>query len=478
MTDGPVDHGPSDNATQRSDESAEADLGRDGRPTADLSLRELFDLNVYWLAINILWGAIGISLLPILIVDIVCAGDQVCANPLPILGGFAVPKGIAEAIIVNLGVLVAILVQPTVAAISDHTRSPMGRRKPYIIIGTLLDMAFLLGLYLVGAWVGLLVFYVALQFSSNFAQGPFQGYMPDLVPARQVGLASGLMGLMILLGAGGGAILVAVSNALGNPRYVIFVIMAVEFVTMLITVLRVRDGRQGIPREGRSWTRIALQAWGTDILRERSFLWLLGSRLFLLMTTSTLTAIAFFYMQDSFGLDRQEALNFTFLAGVLVIVFGAIATAPSGRFSTRFGRKRMIFLSAAIGIAGMAVVAIAPSPGVALIGVVPVGVAAGIFLAVDWALMTDIIPKAESGRYMGISNVVTGAAGAIAAAVGLVMVDVGNAISFGLGPRLAFAAGCSFYVIGALLLRPVDERRREEAIAPEPAGAVSPGAAG
>ncbi len=475
---GPVEHGPSDQAIERSGGPAPNDNAHDGRPTADLSLRELFDLNVYWLAINILWGAIGISLLPILIVDLVCAGDAVCANPLPIFGSFTVPKGLAEAIIVNLGVLVAILVQPTVAAISDHTTSRMGRRKPYIIIGTLLDMVFLLGFYLAGAWIGLLVFYVALQFSSNFAQGPFQGYMPDLVPARQVGLASGLMGLMILLGAGGGAILVAVANALGNPRYVIFVIMAVEFVTMSITVLRVRDGRQGIPREGRSWTRVALQAWGTDILRERSFVWLLGSRLFLLMTTSTLTAIAFFYMQDSFGLDRQEALNFTFLAGVLVIVFGAIATAPSGRFSTRFGRKRMIFLSAAIGIVGMAVVVVAPSPAVALAGVVPIGVAAGIFLAVDWALMTDIIPKAESGRYMGISNVVTGAAGALAAAIGLVMVDFGNSISFGFGPRLAFAVACSFYVIGSLLLRPVDERRREDVIVAEPVVAVSQGAAG
>ena len=110
----------------------------------------------------------------------------------------------------------------------------------------------------------------------------------------------------------------------------------------------------------------------------------------------------------------------------------------------------------------MAVVALAPSPQVALIGVVPIGVAAGIFLSVDWALMTDIIPKAESGRYMGISNVVTGAAGAVAAAVGLVLVDVGNSISFGLGPRLAFGAACSFYVIGSLLLRPVDERRRDD----------------
>jgi MFS family permease len=454
--------------------SASAGVDQEGRPTADLSLRELFDLNVYWLAINILWGAIGISLLPILVVDIVCLGDEVCGSPVPIVGSLAVPKGVAEAIIVNLGVLVAILVQPTIAAISDHTTSPIGRRKPYILVGTILDMVFLLALFLVDAWIGLLLVYVALQFSSNFAQGPFQGYMPDLVPARQVGLASGLMGLMILLGAGGGAMLVAASNALGNPRYVVFVIMAVEFVTMAITVLRVRDGRQGLPRQGRSWSRIGREAWGTDILGQRSFVWLLGSRLFLLMTTATLTAIAFFFMQDAFGLDRQEALNYTFLAGALVIVFGAIATAPSGRLSTRYGRKRMIYLSAGIGVVGMAAIVVAPSPQLALVCVVPVGVAAGIFLAVDWALMTDIIPKAESGRYMGISNVVTGASGAIAAAVGLVMVDLGNAISYGLGPRLAFAVACSFYVIGALLLRPVDERRREDDAALVPSPVTSP----
>ena len=442
--------------------AAPTEVDREGRPTADLSIRELIDLNVYWLAINILWGAIGISLLPILIVDTVCLGDEVCANPVPIFGEFAASKGLAEAIIVNLGVLVAILVQPTIAAISDHTTSRIGRRKPYIIVGTLLDMAFLAGLYLAGAWIGILVFYVALQFSSNFAQGPFQGYMPDLVPARQVGLASGLMGLMILLGAGGGAMLVAVSNALGNPRFVIFVIMAVELITMIITVVRVRDGRQGIPRQGRSWARVAREAWGTDILGERSFVWMLGSRLFLLMTTATLTAISFFFMQDAFGLDRQEALNYTFLAGALVIVFGAIATAPSGRLSTRYGRKRMIYLSAAIGAVGMAAIVVAPTPEVALACVIPIGIGGGIFLAVDWALMTDIIPKAESGRYMGISNVVTGASGAIAAAVGLVMVDIGNDVSFGLGPRLAFAVACTFYLVGALLLRPVDERRREE----------------
>ncbi len=321
------------------------------RPTSDLSLRELLELNSYWLAINILWGALGISLLPILMVDLVCRGNEVCADPTPIFGGLTVGKGIAEAIIVNLGVIVAILVQPTVASISDHFSSRFGRRKPFIFIGTLFDMVFLVGLYFAGAWVGILLFYVLLQFSSNFAQGPFQGYMPDLVPARQVGLASGLMGLMILLGAGGGAMLVALINGTtGNPRLVVVPIMVIELVTMLITVTRVRDGRQGIPREGKSWLQVARSAWGTDILHERSYIWMLGSRLFLLMATATLTSIAFFFMQDAFGLDRQSALYYTFVAGALVIVFGAIATAPSGRASNRFGRKRMIYLAAAIGL--------------------------------------------------------------------------------------------------------------------------------
>jgi MFS family permease len=190
--------------------------------------------------------------------------------------------------------------------------------------------------------------------------------------------------------------------------------------------------------------------------------------------------MSFFFMQDTFNLVRQEAVNLTAVAGILVIVFGAIATLPSGRLSQRFGRKRMIYLAAAIGFVGMAGIAMAGSPTQALVFVVLVGVGGGIFLAVDWALMTDIIPKAESGRYMGISNVVTGASGALAAAIAFVILDYGNKISYGLGPRLAFAVACGYYVIGALLLRPVDEHRREDApvvetatdpvISPAPAG--------
>ena len=97
------------------------------------------------------------------------------------------------------------------------------------------------------------------------------------------------------------------------------------------------------------------------------------------------------------------------------------------------------------------------------------GVAAGSFLAVDWALMTDIIPKASSGRYMGISNVATATNGVAAAFVGGLVIDaLVRSGATDLGPRVAFLLAPVAFAIGALLLRPVDERRREDA-PPSPA---------
>jgi MFS family permease len=83
-----------------------------------------------------------------------------------------------------------------------------------------------------------------------------------------------------------------------------------------------------------------------------------------------------------------------------------------------------------------------------------------MFLAVDWALMTDIIPKASSGRYMGISNVATASAGVLAIAIGggLIM----DRFALATGPRAAMVFGAVSYGIGALLLWPVREKRRED----------------
>ena len=134
-----------------------------------------------------------------------------------------------------------------------------------------------------------------------------------------------------------------------------------------------------------------------------------------------------------------------------------------GRISDRIGRKPVIYVACALGAAGLAVVAVAGDVPLALVGAALYGIGSGSFLAVDWALMTDIIPKAASGRYMGISNVATASSGivAIAVALKLVMDSVNATAGYGTGPRAAMLVGIACYGIGALLLRPVRERRVE-----------------
>ena len=207
----------------------------DGRPTKPLRLSHLIRISMYWLGISTVWGGI---------LDIV-------NNRLQYTG--LVPKG-SEGLgafqIALVGTFIAILVQPTVGTISDYTITRWGRRKPYIFIGATLDVLFLWGVATSNTLPAIAAFVSLLQFSSNFAQGPFQGYVPDLVPAKQVGLASGLMGLFAALGnvVGYGISAVALTMASTNPNAFFYGTMAigvVEFLTMLSVVLHVDEGRAG-----------------------------------------------------------------------------------------------------------------------------------------------------------------------------------------------------------------------------------------
>jgi MFS family permease len=125
-------------------------------------------------------------------------------------------------------------------------------------------------------------------------------------------------------------------------------------------------------------------------------------------------------------------------------------------------------VSCAIGGVGLLIAAVAPTVPVALIGAGLFGLSAGMFLAVDWALMTDIIPKASSGRYMGMSNVATGASTIVALIIGSFALDFFNAtVGVGVGPRAIYLVGAVAFIIGALLLVPVvepDRRRRAAAL--------------
>jgi MFS family permease len=431
------------------------DLG--ARPSVLLPRRQLFQLSIYWLGINSIWGGVGVF----------------TQERIPAL----VPTGQGGSYLALTGWLIlpiVLAVQPTVGMISDYTISRWGRRKPYIAIGAMLDVLFLIGLATSQTYLSVLAFLALLQFSSNFAQGPFQGYVPDLVPPEQVGLASALIGAMQTIGFVIGNGIVAYAAAIGDYTIPLIVLGLVELATAIGTIVWVREGTAAKPRNGRSWVSIALSAWGLDILRERSFVFLVVSRLMFIAGINVLLGFYVLFVTRVFGFDDDQKALWITVIGAVVAVFTAIATIPSGIISNRVGRKPLIYLAAAVGSVGLAVAALAPAPEILLVGATLIGVGSGTFLAVDWALMTDIIPKASSGRFMGISNLAVGLAGPVAALVAGPIIDiVGGKAETAEGPRAAFLAGIAFFVAAAVFLRPVDPRPRELRDA-APAGAAAP----
>jgi MFS family permease len=410
----------------------------------ELPLSQLLTLSIYWFGIQTIWGGLNVIIIP----------GRLDTE-------FRAAQGTLLAITMIAGAIAPILIQPTVGVISDYTVTRWGRRKPYIVIGALLDVAFLAGLAWSNTFLAMVAFYFLLQVSSNFAQGPFQGYVPDLVPAKQVGLASGLMGLMLTLGTIGGVGIATLGGILHNVPLGTVALGLVEVVTMVVLVATVDDGRGAPPRTA-SWRTIAFSAWGRDILQQRNVLWLLLVRL-LFLGAYNATLIAVGYFRRSQGLSDTDADSTVFIATVIVGVSTALAALPGGRLSDRFGRRAVIWTAAAIAGVGLTAVAVAPTPQLAVAAWIPFGVGMGTFLSADWALMSDVIPKATAGRYMGILNAGTAMAGPVFIVVaGPIQDAIARTVSDPAGPRAAMAVAALFVGLAAVVLTRVDPHRVED----------------
>jgi MFS family permease len=433
------------------------------RPTTLLPLRQLGVISVYWFGINAVWG--GYEWFGQEQIQLIVGVDA---------------RGLTTGILELLGAVVAILTVPTMGVISDYTTTRFGKRKGYIITGALFDLIFLAGLASLAltrppGWestgealgsASLLILYsvlfLSLQFSSNFGQGPYQGYVPDLVAEPQVGLASGVVGVMRTLGVIAGAVvMLTLGNGMGQWGLALLLIGVVEFTLAALTFIFVHEGPRGKPREGRSWRSIAGEAWGLDVLRERSFLRMTAVRFLFLMGTGIFVNVSKWYLENSLSLSEADQTKWGLIGLGAAGIATVLTAVPAARVSNRVGRKPVIWAACLIAGLGLALIAVAPEPIYAVIGLVLMGAGSGAYLAVDWALMTETIPLITSGRYMGLANIANSISGPVGLLIaGTLLIDLfTRAGMIEMGPRAAVAMGIPALALAAFVLRGVRPRR-------------------
>lgn len=440
-------------------------------PQRRLGQLDFVVLSLYWVAIGYLWNSLTALILPDLILQIVGPSHE----------------GIAAGFLKSIGTVVAVVWQPIVGGISDRTVTRWGRRRPFIVSGTLGDLLFLAGIALSGSYWWIVVFYFLLQLASNTAQAPYQGLLPDVVPEPQRGEASGYYGVANLAGIAAGTIGAGLLLAHFGRGAAIASICAVLVSTMVITALAVPDRARPADAQFRDLKEVLTKTFGVP-LRRRAFVWLMVSRLLIFMGFGGLQNYAFFYFDNVFfhHNSKATALAASTLLG-LAIAVAALVSWPASRLSDRIGRKPLVFAAGLFGAVGSLVLVFShymwlPAAVVqplahalnlpelaaqsTLTGIV-IGIGLGVFFSVDWAFIQDIIPAHEGGLYMGFSNIATAGAGIIAVALGGPLLDL-----FNHGPRIlglpggfpvVFAVFVAWFVAGSLSILNVPETRRAAA---------------
>lgn len=243
------------------------------------SLGGLVAISIFWFAINFHWSALLLLLVPSQVV-----GLLMHAAPAGTLAARAAwvdqHKALTLALVEAPGLVVALIANPLFGLLSDRTPGRLGRRRPYILGGTALNVVGLMMMALLplaftsdgsgnALAPSLLVLMAALmltQLANNAAAAPFHALLPDLVPQDQRGAASGIMGLALFLGQIGGAVVPSFigfnSTALeagtqSLADYDSRVVLGYVTVAVVITVMAILTG---LTVRERPWTRRELAA--------------------------------------------------------------------------------------------------------------------------------------------------------------------------------------------------------------------------
>jgi len=197
-----------------------------------------------------------------------------------------------------------------------------------------------------------------------------------------------------------------------------------------------------------------------EVRTNSSFTWWVVNRLMFLAAITSIQGFAPFFLMYAFKITIETATELTGNLIMIVGVFTLLSAIPSGWLSDKFGHKPLVALSGVLAaIGGFLLLGTIWLPNMTLILVAGciLGLATGLFMTTNWALGTQVVPPAEAGRYLGISNLAGAGAGMIGSGIGGPMADSLNGILPGLGYFAIFGSYGVLFVLSVFTLRWVKE---------------------
>jgi MFS family permease len=370
-------------------------------------------------------------------------------------------KELLLAVVLFTGAAVSMVANPVWGAFSDRTRSRLGRRVPWVLGGVVLGAASLLLLSYAEGAVLMVLAWSLVQLALNAAWAGGVAAVPDQVPVERRGLIGGLVAIAGTVGVLLGIKIAELTGSIAQGYLVIAVVMLLLSVPYLV-------GSRDLALPGDhhleplDWKRLLRSMWVSP--REHpDFAWAWLTRLLVNLGNWIALNYLYYFLTDGLGYGDDDA---TAKLGLLVMIYGVATVATTvvvGHWSDRVGKRKVfvIWSGVLIGASSLVLGLWQDWPG-ALVAAVVLGAGFGVYQAVDFALITQVLPGAgDRAKDLGVINIASALPQVLAPAIaGLILVlvrELGGSVGthgegWSLGYGVVYLVGFVLCVLGSVFV--------------------------
>jgi MFS family permease len=397
------------------------------------------------------WGFVGLYMLAYTGTSLLFLAPLLVSLSLKVndlVGINAAPSRLA--LVTSVGSLLAMVANPFFGRLSDRTSSPRGMRRPWMVVGLAAGSLGILTVALAPNITVVLLGWCTAQVFFNALLAALAAVMPDQVPTAQRGAVSGILAVCLPVASVVGTFLVQLFDQ--NVLTMLLVPGAVGVFLVLPFVARRGDRRLDL--EGAPPWSIGefLGTFYVNPRRSPDFAWAFASRFLLVTAYALLVTYQAYYLLAQVGSSKNDVPHTIFL-GILTQSAALVATAlVTGKLSDLVGRRKIFVLAAAV-VYGLALFVIAGADDVHgyLLGMALGGLGFGMYMAVDLALVVDVLPDTDAAaKDLGVLNIAGALPFSLAPAIAPGILDLGGG-SYGV--LFTVAGACA--IAGAAAVLPI-----------------------
>ncbi|MGC7101781.1 MFS transporter [Amycolatopsis lurida] len=330
-------------------------------------------------------------------------------------------------LVIGVGAIGTIVIGPILGVLSDRTRLPWGRRRPYLLAGIAINAAGSLLIATSSSIGAVLLGWVIANLGATFAGTAVTPVIAECVPESQRGKLGALGGVT---GQLAGVTASLVGSLLVGHQVLLFLLPVLILAAASVLFLFTIPDRPAPAALSSASVFQFFKDLAFNPFAHRDFSLVLIGKFLLTLGTNFFTTYQLYFLLDRLQLAPAEAGQKLALLGGIGLLVGMGSAIISGMVSDRIGRRKPFIYGASAAMAGGLIVASAADELILYsVGAILLTLGVGMFGTVDLALVSDVMPDRETqaGKYMSIYyNIASNPAGAIAPMLAPLVLAIGG----------------------------------------------------